>query len=281
METRPFGPERRAVAVIGEGTWQMESGSRLEAVRAIQGGLDAGVVHVDTAEMYGHGVVEQIVGEAIAGRRDEVFLVSKVLPSNASYAGTLRACEASLMRLRTDRLDVYLLHWRGRHPLEETFRAFERLERDGKIRAFGVSNFDVADLDETLGIVGERRIACNQVLYHLNDRSIEHAVIPWCERHGVSVVAYSPLGAGRFPSLSRGSGRVLAETAADHRVSPRAVALRFLARHPSVFAIPKAARVEHVLDNARAGDLMLSDTELARIDAAFPLDPRKKPLSML
>jgi diketogulonate reductase-like aldo/keto reductase len=281
METRAFGPGRKPVAVIGEGTWQMEGADRREAVRAIQRGLDAGVTHVDTAEMYGQGVVEEIVGEAIAGRRDEVFLVSKVLPSNASYAATLRACEASLARLGTDRLDVYLLHWRGRHPLEETFRAFERLERDGKARAFGVSNFDVGDLDIALAIAGEGRIACNQVLYHLNDRSIEHAVIPWCERHGVSVVAYSPLGAGRFPSLSRGGGRVLAEIGADHGVSPRAVALRFLVRRPSVFAIPKAARVEHVLDNARAGDLRLSDAELARIDAAFPLGPRKKQLSIL
>lgn len=281
MEKRPFGPRRHAVAVIGEGSWQMERDDRREAVRAIRRGLDAGLAHIDTAEMYGGGAVERIVGDAIEGRRDEVFLVSKVLPENASYAGTLRACEASLARLRTGHLDAYLLHWRGPHPLEETFRAFDRLEHDGRIRAFGVSNFDVSDLEEALAIVGKGRLACNQVLYHLNDRTIEQAVLPWCARHGISVVAYSPLGAGRFPSPRRGGGRVLASVAADHGVSPQAVALRFLVRNRSVFAIPKAARPAHALENARAGDLELSPEEIARIDAAFPAPSRRRALSVL
>jgi diketogulonate reductase-like aldo/keto reductase len=280
MEKRPFGPQRQPVAVMGEGSWQMEGDDRREAVRAIRRGLDAGLTHIDTAETYGGGAVERIVAEAIGGRRDEVFLVSKVLPSNASYTGTLRACEASLARLRTDRLDAYLLHWRGSHPLEETFRAFERLECDGKIRAFGVSNFDVPDLEEAVAIAGKGRIACNQVLYHLNDRGLEHAVLPWCERHGISIVAYSPLGAGRFPSPRRG-GRVLAAIAGSHGVSPQVVALRFLVRNPSVFAIPKAARADHAVENARAGNVELSAEELERIDAAFPPPSPRRALSVL
>lgn len=280
MEKRPFGPRRFSVPVIGQGTWKMEVDDRRECVRALQQGFDTGLTHIDTAEMYGSGAVEEIIAEAIAGCREKVFLVSKVLPSNASYVGTLRACEASLARLRTDRLDVFLLHWRGRHPLKETFRAFERLEKEGKIRSFGVSNFDVPDLEETLAITGEGRLACNQVLYHLNDRTIEHAVIPWCERHGIAVVAYSPLGAGKFPPFRRAGGRLLAEIAEQRGVSPQAVALRFLTRRSSLFAIPKASRVDHVLGNARAGDLELSAEDLFRIDAAFPVGPRKRRLSI-
>jgi diketogulonate reductase-like aldo/keto reductase len=226
--------------------------------------------------MYGGGVVEEIVAEAIRGRRDEVFLVSKVLPQNASYHGTLRACERSLARLRTDRLDVYLLHWPGRHPLGDTIRAFEQLAAEGKIRAWGVSNFAVDDLEAALVIAGEGRIACNQVLYHLEQRAIEHQVLPWCERHGVAVVAYSPFGAGRFPSLRRGGGRVLADIAAAHGASPYQVALRFLARRPAVLTIPKAASVAHVEDNARADALGLDGAELARIDAAFPLGRKRR-----
>jgi len=237
MERRSFGPRWKDVPVIGEGTWNMEGDARATAVTALHRALDLGLSHVDTAEMYGNGKVESIVGEAIAGRRDEVFLVSKVLPSNASYAGTLRACEASLRRLKTDRLDVYLLHWPGSHPLAETIRAFEELERAGKIRAWGVSNFDVPELDEALAIAGVGRIACNQVLHHLDERSIEHAVAPWCEAHGVAIVAYSPFGSGRF----RDRDGTLARIAKKHGATPRQVALAFLVRRPSMFAIPKAA----------------------------------------
>jgi diketogulonate reductase-like aldo/keto reductase len=187
MQSRPFGPTSRDIAVIGQGTWLIESGDRAAAVATLRKGLDLGMTHIDTAEMYGSGAAEEVVAEAVAGRRDEVFLVSKVLPENASRARTISACETSLARLRTDRLDCYLLHWRGSYPLEETIGAFDELQRAGKILSWGVSNFDVADLDEAREIGGDR-IACNQVLYHLQERAIEHDVLPWCERHGVALV---------------------------------------------------------------------------------------------
>lgn len=281
MERRRFGPIERDVAVIGQGTWQIEESSRPATVAALRRGLDLGMTHIDTAEMYGSGESETIVGEAIAGRRDEVFLVSKVLPDNASRSGTVAACERSLARLGTDRLDCYLLHWRGQYPLADTIAAFERLRRDGKILSWGVSNFDVADLEEALEIAGEGRMVCNQVLYNLGERAIEHAVLPWCEERGVAVVAYSPFDREGFPSPGTPGGRVLTEIAAKHNATPRQVALRFLLRRPSVFAIPKAARAEHALENARAGDLRLSEDELARIDEAFPRGPRSRELPMV
>jgi diketogulonate reductase-like aldo/keto reductase len=273
MERQPFGPTRQAVPVIGQGTWFLEHGDRAAALAALRRGLDLGMTHIDTAEMYGSGAAEEIVGEAIAGRRDEVFLVSKVLPQNASRGGTVAACERSLARLRTDRLDCYLLHWRGRHPLADTVAAFEELRDAGKILSWGVSNFDVPDLEEARGIAGDGRLACNQVLYHLRERAIDHAVLPWCERHGVAVVAYSPFGHGDFPGPDTGEGRALAEVAAAHGATARQVALRFLVRRPSLFAIPKAARLEHAAENAAAGDLRLTAAELARIDAGFPPGP--------
>jgi diketogulonate reductase-like aldo/keto reductase len=239
------------------------------------------MTHIDTAEMYGAGVAETLVGEAISGRRDEVFLVSKVLPENASRKGTVAACERSLARLKTDRLDVYLLHWRGRHPLADTFAAFEQLQRAGKIRAWGVSNFDVADLDEARAIAGPGQLACNQVLYHLQERAIEHAVIPWCQQHGVAVVAYSPFGHDRFPGPRTAGGRALGEIAAAHGATPRQVALRFLLRGPPLFTIPKTGNPTHAAENAGAGDLRLTQAELARIDAAFPLGAPSGGLPML
>ena len=228
MQKRPFGNAGVEVSVIGQGTWQLDGRNNAGAMAALRRGLDLGMTHIDTAEMYGEA--EPLVAEAIAGRRDEVFLVSKVLPSNASRAGTIKACERSLSRLKTDRLDCYLLHWRGSYPLEETFAAFEELVQAGKILSWGVSNFDADDLDEALDIVGEGKIACNQVLYHLQERAIEHAVIPWCEKHKVAVVAYSPFGQGRFPSPSSAGGRVLQEIADAHGATPRQVALAFLTR---------------------------------------------------
>src|SRR3954468_21957755 len=206
------------------------------------------MTHIDTAEMYGDA--ELVIAEAIAGRRDEVFLVSKVLPSNASRRGTITACERSLQRLSTDRLDCYLLHWPGSYPLEDTVAAFEELKRTGKIRAWGVSNFDVDDLDELLAVAGEGKIACNQVLYHLKERAIEHAVVPWCERHGVAVVAYSPFGHDDFPAPRSKPGQLLQAIAEAHRATSRQVALSFLTRRPSLFAIPKAATPDHAADNA-------------------------------
>jgi diketogulonate reductase-like aldo/keto reductase len=281
MELRRLGWTGVEVPVIGQGTWQMERDPREPCVEAIQQGIDAGMTHVDTAEMYGDGRVEEIVGEAIAGRRDQVFLVSKVLPHNASYEGTLAACARSLRRLGTDRLDLYLLHWPGEHPLEDTFRAFERLVEEGKIRLWGVSNFDDRELEQAVAVAGARRIACNQVLYHLRERTIEHRVIPACRRHDIAVVAYSPFGSGDFPPPGSRGGRVLGEIAKERGVTARQVALSFLCRAPDVFAIPKAGRARHALDNAAAGDLRLGDEEIQRIEAAFTLGPDRGGLPML
>jgi diketogulonate reductase-like aldo/keto reductase len=281
MERRPFGPTRREVAVIGQGTWYSEGDDRAASVAALRRGLDLGMTHIDTAEMYGAGAAEELIGEAIAGRRDEVFLVSKVLPENASRSGTLAACEKSLARLRTDRLDCYLLHWRGRHPLEDTVAAFEELRRQGKILSWGVSNFDVPDLEEVREVAGEGWLACNQVLYHLQERAIEHAVLPWCEEHGVAVVAYSPFGHGDFPGPHTTGGRVLRQIAAAHHATVRQVALRFLVRRPSLFAIPKASTPEHAAENAGAGDLRLSADDLAQMDRAFALGPPPRGLPTL
>ncbi|MGN6551642.1 MAG: aldo/keto reductase [Pararhizobium sp.] len=279
MKRRPFGPVPREVAVIGQGTWCIDDAHRPTAVAALRRGLDLGMTLIDTAEMYGDA--EIVVGEAITRRRDEVFLVSKVLPGNASRAGTVAACERSLARLRTDRLDCYLLHWPGPHPLEGTFAGFERLREQGKILSWGVSNFDVPNLEAAWRAGGEGRIACNQVLYHLEERAIEHAVLPWCEEHGVAVVAYSPFGHGDFPGPRTPGGRVLEDIAASHGATARQVALRFLVRRPSLFTIPKASSPEHAADNAGAGALRLTEAELARIDAALPLGPRPRRLPML
>jgi diketogulonate reductase-like aldo/keto reductase len=269
--TRTFGPTGRRIAAIGQGSWKIEDAEADSAVAALRRGLDLGLNHIDTAEMYGSGAAERIIAEAIVGRRDEVFLVSKVLPSNASKRGTLAACEKSLARLRTDRLDCYLLHWRGTYPLEETIAAFDQLVRDGKILSWGVSNFDVADLDEVAAIAGAGHPACNQVLYHLRERAIEHAVLPWCQRHGTAVVAYTPFGQSNSPFDARTEqGRVLEQIAAAHRATARQVALRFLLRHPEMFVIPKASSTVHVAENAGAAGVDLSPLELASIDAAFP-----------
>jgi diketogulonate reductase-like aldo/keto reductase len=282
MPHRPFGSTKREVAIIGQGAWNIEQAGARTAIASLRRGLDLGMTHLDTAEMYGSGASEELVGQAIAGRRDEVFLVSKVLPNNASRNGTIAACERSLKRLRTDRLDCYLLHWRGSHPLGDTVAAFERLRADGKIMSWGVSNFDVDDLDELSEVAGASKPACNQVLYHLRERAIEHAVIPWCEKNGVAIVAYSPFGhVGGFPGPNTAGGRVLKEIADRHKATPRQVALRFLTRRAALFAIPKAANPQHVEENAGAGALALSDAELAAIDTAFPLGPRPRSLPML
>jgi diketogulonate reductase-like aldo/keto reductase len=280
--TRPFGPTRRRVAAIGQGTWKIEESAQDSAALALRRGLDLGLTHIDTAEMYGSGAAERFVAEAISGRRDEVFLVSKILPGNASKRGTLAACERSLARLRTDRLDCYLLHWRGAYPLEETIAAFDTLVRDGKILSWGVSNFDVGDLDEVAAIAGPGHPACNQVLYHLQERAIEHAVLPWCQRHGAAVVAYTPFGRSRslFDARTK-QGKVLQEIAQAHHATARQVALRFLLRHPEVFVIPKASSLEHVAENAGAATLELSAAELARIDAAYPRGKPRRGLPMI
>lgn len=266
MMQRPFGKTDMHAPVIGQGTWRMERADRAHAVAALRRGLDLGMTHIDTAETYGSGVVEEIVGEAIVGRRGEVFLVSKVMPQNASRQGTVRACEGSLRRLRVDYLDCYLLHWPSNHPLAETIVAFEHLARDGKIKSWGVSNFDEEELAEAVRLAGGGRVACNQVLYHLRERAIEHSVLPRCVEHGVAVVGYSPFGQGRF-----NSHRVLDEIARARGATPRQVALAFLIRHPLTFAIPKAAHIAHVEENAGAGELRLTDEEISGIAKAFPV----------
>jgi diketogulonate reductase-like aldo/keto reductase len=277
MQLRKFGSTSRDVAIVGQGTWRIDEDNSASAVAALRRGVEEGMTHIDTAEMYGDA--ELVVSEAIRGHRDDLFIVSKVLPTNASCAGVIAACDRSLARIGTDRLDCYLLHWRGSYPLEASIAGFEDLVQAGKILSWGVSNFDVDDLDEALAIAGPGRIACNQVLYHLGQRAIEHAVMPWCERNNVAVVGYSPFGSGAFPGRDTPGGRVLADIAARHDATPRQMALAFLARRS--FVIPKASKPDHAADNARAGGLKLSDDEFSRIDAAFPRGRKPRSLPMI
>lgn len=279
MHARGFGATRSAVPVIGQGTWRIDGGERTEAVRALRAGIDAGMTHIDTAEMYGEA--EAIVGDAMADCREEIFLVSKVVPSNATRRGVVRACEASLRRLRTDRIDCYLLHWPGSHPLAETVAGFEDLRRDGKILSWGVSNFDVEDLERLLAIAGPDRIACNQVYYCPTERAIEHAVLPWCTAHGVALVGYSPFGSGDFPEPASPGGRVLQSIADAHGTSPHAIVLAFLLRLPNTFTIPKTVRAERAVENAAAAEIKLNAAEIALIESHFPRGPRPRILPML
>jgi diketogulonate reductase-like aldo/keto reductase len=281
IPARPFGPLQKLVPMIGQGTWKMDSDDRASCIRALRAGLDAGLTHIDTAEMYGNGRVEHLIGEAIAGRRDEVFLVSKVLPHNALAKSATRSCEASLRYLHTDHLDCYLLHWMPSHPLEQAVTELERLQQSGKIRSWGVSNFDADEMKEVLRLVDPSRVVCNQVLYHVQERAIEHAVLPFCEEHGIALVAYSPYGSGSFPRPESAGGKVLAEIAARHDATPRQVALSFLLRSPSVFVIPKASTPEHALENAAAAKVELSSEDLQAIDAAFPRGRRRVGIPML
>ena len=265
MITRPFGPTGVPVPVIGQGTWGMgeKRARRRDEVAALRLGIELGMTHIDTAEMYADGGAERIVAEAIASQRERVFVVSKVLPSNASYAGTIRACEASLRRLGTDYLDLYLLHWwSDRHPVQETMRAMAELSKRGLIRLVGVSNLDVDQMRQAQAALGELPLASNQVLYHLRDRSIEKDVLPHCERRRVAVVGYTPLARGGF---MRGA---VAEIAKRHGRTPRQVALNFLTRRRALFAIPKASDPAHVRENAGALDFALSREEVRAIDGA-------------
>jgi diketogulonate reductase-like aldo/keto reductase len=263
------------VPVIGQGTWQMgEDHSRhKEEVTALRQGIDLGMTLIDTAEMYAEGGAEQVVGEAIAGQRDAVFLVSKVYPHNASHKGVPEACERSLRRLKTDHIDLYLLHWRGQYPLEETVDAFERLRESGKIGRWGVSNFDVDDLLE----LDNTACATNQVLYNLEERGIEFDLLPWCQQQRMPVMAYCPIGQG---------GKMLAnaalkQVAARHGVTPAQVSLAWLLRQDGVIAIPKAVRPEHVRLNAQAAQLQLDAGDLAALDQAFHAPKRKQRLAMV
>ncbi|MGB3537556.1 MAG: aldo/keto reductase [Mesorhizobium sp.] len=269
-------PAGEAVPVFGLGTWKMGEDSRHASAEAdaLKLGLDLGATLIDTAEMYGNA--EAVVGEAIAGRRDAVFLVSKVLPSNASRSGTIAACERSLKRLHTDRIDLYLLHWRGGVPLGETVEAFEALKAAGKIRHWGVSNFDADDMEELFGLPDGRNCQTNQVLYNLSRRGPEFDLVPWCRKVGMPIMAYSPVEQGR---LAR-SGK-LETIAARHGTTPAQVALAWATAQPGVIAIPKASRPEHVRQNIAALDISLTPQDLAELDRAFPPPARKKPLEMI
>jgi diketogulonate reductase-like aldo/keto reductase len=276
MRKKPFGNSGRDVAVIGQGSWNFpESGTQLkEAKRALLLGIELGMTHLDTAEMYGAGRVEEIVGETIAPlRREALFVTTKVLPGNATYRGTLRAAEASLKRLRLEHLDLYLLHWPGAHPLEETMRALEELVDQGKTRYVGVSNFDVAGMMEAASYLRRVPLTCNQVLYSLDERGVEHELIGAARALGAAVVAYTPFGRGSFGRNATGA-RVLEAVARTHEATVHQVILAFLTRHVNVFAIPKAARVAHVRENAGAGELMLRRADVEAIDQAFPIGAR-------
>ena len=275
MLTRELDATGKNVPVIGQGTWQMKKNG-LDALRI---GIDLGMTHIDTAEMYSGA--EEIVGEAIRGRRKEIFLVSKVLPSNASYKGTLRACDASLKRLKTDYLDVYLLHWwSGPHPIAETMQAMEELVAAGKIRHIGVSNLDVDRLKQAQKALTREKIVCNQVLYHLRSRGIENRLLAYCESQGIAVVGYSPFGQGDFPSLNSKQGKALATIAERHGKTPRQIALNFLTRRPSLFTIPKASNVDHVRENAGGTGWELNAEDVQLIDSVFPAPSKDEPLDM-
>ena len=282
MIARAFGNGFPAVPIVGQGTWNvpLRAGAREEAIRALQAGIDLGMVHIDTAEMYGDGGAETLVGEAIAGLpRERLFLVSKVLPQHATFEGTIKACHASMKRMRVDYLDCYLLHWRGSVPLAETMRALEKLVADGAIRSLGVSNFEIDDLREAQGLLKREKIACNQVLYHLGERSIEAHEIPFCREAGIATVAYTPFGKGDWRDSP--GAKELQRIAAAHKTSPHAVILAFLTRDELTFAIPKASTVAHVEENAAGGRLRLTADDIAAVDRAFPVKRRRGGLPTL
>ena len=277
---RPFGWTGVPVSIIGQGTWMIE-GAEAGAAEALRTGIDLGLTHIDTAEMYGSGRAEEITGRAIAGRRDEIFLVSKVLPSNASYEGTLRACERSLERLGTGHLDLFLLHWESSYPIAETMRAMEHLIDQRLIGFTGVSNFDTGQVREAQAALRHHRLASNQVLYHLRERGIERKLIPYCAEQEIAVVAYTPFGKERFPRADSPGGRVLAEIATRNGRTVRQVILNFLTRFPHVFTIPKASSAAHTRENAGGMGWSLPPDDIAAIDRAFPAPARDVPLAML
>ncbi len=275
MITREFGTTGVQVPVIGQGTWQMDSNG-LEALRL---GIDLGMTHIDTAELYTGA--EEIVADAIRGRRQRVFLVSKVLPSNASYKGVMRACDGSLRRLKTDYLDVYLLHWwTGSRSLDEAMRAMEDLQTAGKIRGIGVSNFDTKLLQKSQKALSRERIVCNQILYNPATRGIEFRLAPYCQTQRIAVVGYSPFGGGNFPSNASRATAALADIGAKHGKTPRQVVLNFLTRDPNYFAIPKSSNPAHVRENAGAAGWTLDEEDLGAIDVAFPPPATDTPLEM-
>ncbi|MDX0424395.1 aldo/keto reductase [Sinorhizobium medicae] len=271
-------PDGRKVPVLGQGTWRMgeNRAGAADEVRSLQAGLDLGMTLIDTAEMYGDGAAERIVGEAIKGRRGDAFLVSKVLPSNASRTGTLAACERSLRNIGTDCLDLYLLHWRGGHPLTETVAAFEELKQAGKIRTWGVSNFDVDDMEELAAVPDGGNVAANQVLYNLARRGVEFDLLPWCRGRGVPIMAYSPLDEGRLLNDAD-----LIHIAKAHQATPAQVALAFLKTRSGVISIPKTGSAGRARENRDAMDIHLTAENLAELDRHFPPPKRKTRLEVI
>jgi diketogulonate reductase-like aldo/keto reductase len=275
-------PSGRQIPVLGQGTWRMgeDDAKRRAEVAALRLGLDLGMALIDTAEMYGEGGAEDVIGEAIAGRRTEVFLVSKVYPHNATRRGAVEACGRSLQRLKTDYLDLYLLHWRGSVPLAETLEAFQALKRAGKIRDYGVSNFDQDDMGEARALPGGDQIATDQVLYNLRHRNIEWGLLPWCRRRGIPVMAYSPIDHSAGKQRGMLDQPQLKSVASRHGATPAQVALAWLLRQGGVVVIPKASHAAHVRENRAALDLTLTDEDLTELDRAFPPPRRKMPLGM-
>ncbi|MDL2397616.1 aldo/keto reductase [Rhizobium mayense] len=271
-------PSGLTVPALGQGTWNMgEKAARTkEEIASLRAGLDLGMTLIDTAEMYGEGGAEEIVGQAIQGRRDEVFVVSKVYPHNASSKGTIQACERSLKRMKIDRIDLYLLHWHGEHPLAETVAAFEALKAAGKIGAWGVSNFDVDDMEELLAVPDGANVATNQVLYNLGRRGIEYDLLPWCQERNIPIMAYSPIEQGRLAHHPE-----LIHIAKTYQATPAQVALAFLLERDGVIAIPKTSNVQRVAENRDSVSLDITDEDWATLDAAFPPPSRKKSLEML
>ena len=271
-------PNGESVPAFGQGTWHMGEDRRRagEEAAALKLGIELGMTLIDTAEMYGNGHSEEIVAEAAQAQRDQLFIVSKVLPYNASQKGTIEACERSLKRLKTDRIDLYLLHWRGSVPLAETLAAFTRLQRDGKIRHHGVSNFDLDDMQEWVAFAGGESVAANQILYNLQRRGPEWELIPWCRERRLAIMAYTPLGQGRMLQ-----NRALGEIAGRHGATPAQVALAWLLRRNGTMVIPKASRLEHVRENRGALEVRLTADDLAALDRAFPPPHGPTALGML
>lgn len=277
-------PSGRPIPVLGQGTWRMgEDTSRRQAeVAAIRLGLELGMTLIDTAEMYGEGGAEEVVGEAIKDRpRSEVFIVSKVYPHNASRRGAVEACERSLRRLKVEYIDLYLLHWRGDVPLLETLEAFQFLKDKGSIRDYGVSNFDVDDMEESYALAGGDEIATNQVLYNLAYRGIEWELLPWCRKRRIPIMAYSPIGNNAAEQKRMFGNRNVTGVAARHNATPAQIALAWLFRHPDLVVIPKSSKPEHIRDNRAALDIELTHTDLRELDQVFPPPNRKIPLEML
>lgn len=276
-------PSGRPIPVLGQGTWRMaESASRRKSeIAALRLGLDLGMALIDTAEMYGEGAAEELVGEAIADRRAEVFLVTKVYPHNATRRGAIEACTRSLRRLKTHYIDLYLLHWRGEVPLSETLEAFQLLREEGKVRDYGVSNFDVSDMEEAFALPGGNEIASNQVLYNLEHRGIEWDLIPWCRERRIPIMAYSPVGHNRTEQKRMFGHPTIKSIASRHDATPAQVALALLLRQPDIVVIPKASKPEHVKQNRAALDIELTDQDVKELDEAFPPPARRIPLEML